>query len=70
MNSLTGSNHISTVLDVRDSSQVDSWIDRTVSEVGALYGAVNLAGVVGPLVPFTDLKEKDWEFVIGLKPCP
>ncbi|KAJ9641013.1 hypothetical protein H2199_005681 [Coniosporium tulheliwenetii] len=31
--------------DVRDRAQVDTWIKRTVDELGGLHGAANLAGV-------------------------
>ncbi|GLA57816.1 hypothetical protein AtubIFM55763_003018 [Aspergillus tubingensis] len=36
---------LTTVLDVRDSAQVDSWIKRSTDKLGPLYGAANVAGV-------------------------
>ncbi|KAH7010473.1 dehydrogenase with different specificitie [Ilyonectria destructans] len=38
--------HTSTVVDVRDSKQVTSWIEMTVRRHGPLNGAVNLAGIL------------------------
>lgn len=38
--------HTSTVVDVRDSKQVTSWIEMTVHDHGPLNGAVNLAGII------------------------
>lgn len=38
---------IATVVDVRESSQVDSWIEKTASYFGRLDGAANIAGVLG-----------------------
>lgn len=64
--SLPGEKHISTVVDVQNSSEVDLWIDKTVSKLGSLHGAVNLAGVVGPMSPITDLTSNDWDYVMGM----
>ena len=38
---------LATAVDIRDSSQVDSWIEKTVSHFGRLDGAANIAGVLG-----------------------
>ncbi len=68
LQSLTGNGHISTVVEVCNSSQVDGWISKTVQELGTLNGAVNLAGVVGPMKPLRDLTDDDWDFVTGWPP--
>lgn len=61
--SLTGSDkHIYTVVDVRDSGQVESWIKYTVQELGKLDGAVNMAGVISPATPITETTDETWNF--------
>lgn len=37
--------HMYTAVDVRDSGQVDGWIQKTVDQLGRLDGAVNFAGI-------------------------
>ncbi|RSL44770.1 hypothetical protein CEP54_014550 [Fusarium duplospermum] len=55
------------VVDVSDSSQVDQWIKKTVDELGALHGAVNLAGVLHNSTPnFVDIQDGDWNRVISI----
>lgn len=56
----------SAITDVRSSSQVDSWINDTVSHFGRLDGAANLAGVVGRhigIYSITQLSDEEWSFV-------
>lgn len=38
---------IGTVVDIRDRSQVENWVDKTVRQFGRLDGAANVAGVTG-----------------------
>lgn len=38
---------LATVTDIRQSAQVNEWIDRTVSHFGRLDGSANIAGVLG-----------------------
>ena len=45
INSIQGKGHITTVVDVRKSSEVNAWIEKTVKELGKLDGGANLAGV-------------------------
>ena len=55
-----------TVADVRDSKQIDAWIERTVSQFGGLDGATNLAGVIGRTVSvsnITEVSDEEWLFV-------
>jgi NAD(P)-dependent dehydrogenase (short-subunit alcohol dehydrogenase family) len=57
------------VVDVRKTSDVDSWITETVSTLGRLDGAANLAGVIGKsigLKTIADQDEDEWDFVIGV----
>jgi NAD(P)-dependent dehydrogenase (short-subunit alcohol dehydrogenase family) len=56
---LSGAKHISTVTDVRKSSQVNSWIEKTVQQLGKLDGGVNLAGVVRPPHALADVTDDD-----------
>lgn len=61
--SLTGSDkHIHTVVDVRHSGQVESWIQSTVQKLGKLDGAVNMAGVISPATPITETTDETWNF--------
>ncbi|KAL6240261.1 hypothetical protein RBB50_012827 [Rhinocladiella similis] len=47
-----------TVVDVRDTQQVNKWIEKIVSEHGILDGAANIAGYIGggdvPITEETD----------------
>jgi NAD(P)-dependent dehydrogenase (short-subunit alcohol dehydrogenase family) len=61
--SLTGSDkHIYTVVDVRHSSSVDAWIQSTVQKLGRLDGAVNMAGIITPATPITEVSDQTWDF--------
>jgi NAD(P)-dependent dehydrogenase (short-subunit alcohol dehydrogenase family) len=63
INSLTASDqHLYTVVDVRDSSQIDSWIQSTVQKFGKIDGAVNMAGVISPATPITETTDATWDF--------
>ncbi|KAJ5438047.1 uncharacterized protein N7458_009045 [Penicillium daleae] len=63
IDSLTASDqHLYTVVDVRDSSQVDSWIQSTVQKFGKIDGAVNMAGVISPATPITETTDATWDF--------
>lgn len=61
--SLTNSEkHIFTVVDVRSSQSVDSWIASTVQKLGRLDGAVNMAGVITTATPITEVTDDNWNF--------
>jgi NAD(P)-dependent dehydrogenase (short-subunit alcohol dehydrogenase family) len=63
-NSLASSDsHICVTVDVQDIASVQSWIDQTVEKFGKLDGAVNMAGVIVPAAPVTDISVDDWDFV-------
>ena len=54
---------------MRSRDQVKNWITRTISEFGALDGAANVAGVLGPSVGVKDLSElpdEEWDFIINV----
>ena len=56
-------------VDVRDLSQVQDWIGKTVERWGRLDGAANLAGIVGmkPGLNFiAEQDEDDWDRIIGI----
>ncbi|EXJ82876.1 hypothetical protein A1O3_06692 [Capronia epimyces CBS 606.96] len=50
---------LTTVVDVRQSKQVDAWIDKTVKHFGRLDAAANIAGVLGKNFGVGDLTEID-----------
>jgi len=60
---------LTVITDVRNSKQVDAWIEKTVSHFGALDGAANLAGVVGKHIgvhSITELSDEEWSFVMDI----
>ncbi|KAJ9603788.1 hypothetical protein H2200_011974 [Cladophialophora chaetospira] len=64
-----GAKVIYTVVDVRDRSQVNNWIERTVKEFGRLDGAANLAGVVGRHAVTFELRDEtddEWDFIMNV----
>lgn len=52
--------------DVREASQVQNLIEKTVERFGRLDCAVNNAGVSIPFIPVADIDEQDWDTVIGV----
>ncbi|KAI9691940.1 MAG: hypothetical protein M1822_008013 [Bathelium mastoideum] len=66
--SLSGDNEGCIVMrvDVRDSAAVDAWIEKTVQRFGKLDGAVNMAGVLGPVAPMLDITPEQLDFVISV----
>ena len=61
---------LTAVVDVRDSAQVDDWIQKTVEKFGErLDGAVNLAGVIPPnnnQSRVENMLNEDWQFVMDI----
>ncbi|KAF4468329.1 Short-chain dehydrogenase reductase SDR [Fusarium albosuccineum] len=53
--------HMHQVVDVSNSASVDSWIEKTIEKLGKLDGAVNMAGIIAPAVPVTDLSDDAWD---------
>jgi NAD(P)-dependent dehydrogenase (short-subunit alcohol dehydrogenase family) len=65
--SLTGSDkHIYTVIDVRKSQSVNTWIESTVQKLGKLDGAVNMAGIITSAAPIADTTDDDWDFTFAV----
>lgn len=54
--------HIYTSIDVRKSESVNAWIESTVQRLGKLDGAVNMAGIITPGVPITEMTDESWNF--------
>lgn len=56
--------HIYTLVDVRSAAAIDSWIERTVKELGRLDCAANFAGVLAweHLSKIQDETEANWDF--------
>lgn len=57
--------HLTTVVDVRNSAQVDAWIARTLEKYGSIDGAVNLAGIVKPNA-LIDETDEDWKLTMDV----
>lgn len=60
---------LTTTCDVRKSSDVQDWLNKTVEKFGKLDGAANLAGVIGnnySSYTIEDEDEDDWNFIIGV----
>jgi NAD(P)-dependent dehydrogenase (short-subunit alcohol dehydrogenase family) len=58
---------LTTVLDVWQYSAVEAWIARTISELGSLHGAADLAGIfVGSAGGLREMSNEDWERTIGI----
>ena len=56
------------VVDVAKADQVAGWLDETVTELGGLNGAANIAGVIGTIghKGIKDLTDEDWDFVMDV----
>lgn len=58
---------LTTVLDVQQHSAVEAWIASTISELGSLHGAANLAGIfVGGAGGLSEMSNEDWDRTIGI----
>ncbi|EXM06162.1 hypothetical protein ACKRZS_004580 [Fusarium odoratissimum] len=66
LKSLPGDGHIITQVDVRDSQEVNAWIEKTVSVFGKLNGAVNMAGVFTHGTCLRDETDDKWDFIMGV----
>ena len=53
-------------VDVRNRSDVDSWIRATIRDHGTLDGAANVAGVLGSFSNIADMSDENWELVMGV----
>lgn len=58
--------HVTTIVDVRNSEQVEGWIEDTVARLGGLDGAINLAGVVTDGVSITEETDAHWDILMGV----
>ncbi|KAH8194815.1 hypothetical protein TruAng_011026 [Truncatella angustata] len=58
--------HIYSIVDVRDSSSVNDWIERTVQNLGGLDGAVNMAGIIKHAKPVAESTDEDWDFTFSV----
>ncbi|KAF5012215.1 hypothetical protein FDECE_1731 [Fusarium decemcellulare] len=68
IDSLPGSpeKYLAVAVDVRKSASVDAWIEKTVQHFGKLDAAVNMAGVLGPSGPLTDITDEQLNFVFSV----
>jgi len=67
LSSLEGKGHITTVVDVRKSSEVNAWIEKTVKELGKLDGGCNLAGVhTGKGATLANETDEHWDFIMDV----
>lgn len=53
-------------VDVSDPAAVKAMVDFAVATYGGLYGAVNNAGIGGPLKPLADYEIEEWKHVIDV----
>lgn len=64
--SVSSSEHMYSVVDVRNSGSVDHWIESTVKKYGRLDGAVNMAGVIKPAKPITEVNDDEWDMTFAV----
>ncbi|KAI1612138.1 oxidoreductase [Exophiala viscosa] len=64
--SLSGGKHTSTVIDVTNSKQVNSWIEKTVADHGKLDGAANMAGIVLKIAPIKEETDETWAKIMDV----
>ncbi|KAK5050513.1 hypothetical protein LTR84_003794 [Exophiala bonariae] len=65
----SGITAIFTVVDVTKSSDVKSFIEKTMKEFGRLDGAANLAGVIGRNASTADLRDEtdeEWDLIMNV----
>ena len=55
--------HMTAVVDVRKSSDVDKWIADTVAKFGQLDGAANVAGIGPRVKPIREITDEEWKTV-------
>ncbi|CAK7212895.1 hypothetical protein SEUCBS140593_001662 [Sporothrix eucalyptigena] len=58
--------HLATAVDVAKSDSVDAWVKKTVAKFGQLDGAVNMAGILGPTGPVTDVSSAQFAQVMDV----
>ncbi|KIW22099.1 uncharacterized protein PV07_12515 [Cladophialophora immunda] len=58
--------HTAMVVDVRESKQVDAWMDKVIAEYGGLDGAVNLAGVIRENRPIRTETDEVWKLTMDV----
>ena len=61
-----GGQVLATVVDIRDRTKVEDWINATVKHFGEIDGCANLAGVIGKqnnVAKIQDIDDDDWDFV-------
>lgn len=57
------------LVDVRDKTQVEAWIEATIKKFGRLDGAANMAGVIGKHHAIRELKDQDddqWNLIFDI----
>jgi len=59
-----GGKAVAVTADCSDDRQVTALVDDTVRRFGKIDVLVNSAGFRGPLVPVTDISEKEWDDVL------
>ena len=65
--SLSGSGHMSTIVDMRSASSVETWIAQTVQKLGRLDGACNMAGVhPGKDLPVVEETDDRWDLIMDV----
>lgn len=60
-------NIITTIADVRSSSEVDTWIANTLKKFGRLDGATNFAGSINEeMLPITQMTDEHWRSILDI----
>ncbi|KAL3476000.1 hypothetical protein BJX99DRAFT_258894 [Aspergillus californicus] len=62
--SLDSTVHMKATIDVRDFSQVDAWILKTIEQLGRLDACINLAGAVTDGLPLAEETDDNWAFLM------
>jgi NAD(P)-dependent dehydrogenase (short-subunit alcohol dehydrogenase family) len=58
---------LTNIVDIQNNSQVEEWIQKTMTEFRKLDGAANLAGVfIEPATGIKGLNDKLWDFILGV----
>lgn len=59
-----GGQAVAVTADCSDDRQVTAWVEDTIRRFGKIDVLVNSAGFRGPLVPVTDISDKEWDDVL------
>lgn len=61
-----GGNAIIIKADVSKKSEVDKLVDESIQEYGGIDILINNAGILGPIKPFVEYSEDEWDKVVNV----